>query len=58
LKTLDKVADEEQESKQCDLLRSVFGEDFPECKATSSASSTAVKTVFASAGVVGTSQGA
>ncbi|MDC9595178.1 nucleotidyltransferase domain-containing protein [Xenorhabdus sp. IM139775] len=58
LKTLDKVADEEQESKQCELLRSVFGEDFPECAATSSASSAAVKTVFAFAGVVGTSQGA
>ncbi|MEB8160766.1 nucleotidyltransferase [Citrobacter braakii] len=58
LKTLNKVADEEQESKQCELLRSVFGEDFPECAATSSASSNAVKTVFASSGVVGTSQGA
>ncbi|WP_226093287.1 cyclic GMP-AMP synthase DncV-like nucleotidyltransferase [Dickeya oryzae] len=58
LKTLDKVAEEEQEPKQCELLRSVFGEDFPVCAATSSASSTTIKTVFASAGVVGTSQGA
>ncbi|EGS9652838.1 nucleotidyltransferase [Salmonella enterica] len=58
LKTLDKVADEEQESKQCELLRNAFGEDFPECAETSSASSNVVKTVFASAGVVGTSQGA
>ncbi|HBA3612172.1 TPA: nucleotidyltransferase [Escherichia coli] len=58
LKILDKVADEDQESKQCELLRSVFGEDFPECAAASSTSSSTVKTVFASAGVVGTSQGA
>ncbi|WP_318351498.1 hypothetical protein [Klebsiella quasipneumoniae] len=32
-------------------LRNAFGEDFPECAETSSASSNAVKTVFASAGV-------
>ncbi|KZE26793.1 nucleotidyltransferase [Cronobacter sakazakii] len=58
LKNLDKVVDEEQESKQCELLRSEFGEDFPECTATLTASSSVVKTVFASSGVVGTSQGA
>ncbi|MNG98544.1 hypothetical protein D3C73_306080 [compost metagenome] len=61
LKTLDKVAGEEKESKQCELLRSVFGEDFPEHASSSTASvasSAAVKTVYASAGAVGTSQGA
>lgn len=58
LKTLNKVADEELESKQCELLQSVFGDDFPECAVTSSTSSNAVKTVFSSSGVVGTSQGA
>ncbi|EOD6839713.1 cyclic GMP-AMP synthase DncV-like nucleotidyltransferase [Salmonella enterica subsp. enterica serovar Newport] len=58
LKTLNKVADEEDESKQCVLLRSVFGDDFPECTSSSSASSVAKKTVYASAGAVGTSQGA
>ncbi|MDE1189291.1 MAG: hypothetical protein PW844_22965 [Pantoea sp.] len=28
LKTLDNVADEDQESKQCELLRGVFGDEF------------------------------
>ncbi|HHQ6576692.1 TPA: nucleotidyltransferase domain-containing protein [Serratia fonticola] len=64
LKTLDKVAVEDSESKQCELLRNVFGEDFPD-HASSSAVSTAsvtasigTNTVYASSGAVGTSQGA
>ncbi|WP_037587250.1 nucleotidyltransferase domain-containing protein [Stenoxybacter acetivorans] len=55
LRILDKTADEDQESKQCELLRSVFGEDFPECASKTSEN---VKTVFSTAGAVGTSQGA
>lgn len=67
LKTLDKVADENSESKQCELLRKVFGEDFPEHASTSTASavstasvvaSVGTNTVYASSGAVGTSQGA
>ncbi|UJR53394.1 nucleotidyltransferase domain-containing protein [Dickeya zeae] len=53
---LDKVAIEDKESKQCELLKDIFGDDFPEC--TTSASSASVKTVYANAGAVGTSQGA
>lgn len=55
--TLQKVIDETDESKQCNLLRTVFGEDFPEGSQSSSRNE-ATKVVFASAGSVGTSQGA
>ncbi|CDH34206.1 nucleotidyltransferase [Xenorhabdus bovienii] len=58
LDTLDKVASEESESKQCDLLRSVFGEDFPKSTSSNSTGSSSAKTVFATSGAVGTSQGA
>lgn len=58
LNILDKTANEENESKQCDLLRSVFGEDFPESTSSNSTGSSSAKTVFATAGAVGTSQGA
>jgi hypothetical protein len=55
--TLQKVIDETVESKQCDLLRSVFGEDFP-TSSQSNSKNEAAKVVFSSAGSVGTSQGA
>lgn len=55
--TLQQVIDEKDESQQCTLLRSVFGEDFPEGTQTSSQEN-ATKVVFSSAGSVGTSQGA
>ncbi|ENU46787.1 nucleotidyltransferase [Acinetobacter nosocomialis] len=55
--TLQKVIDETDESKQCGLLRTVFGDDFPESSQNSSKNE-AAKVVFASAGSVGTSQGA
>lgn len=55
--TLQQVIDEEDESKQCTLLRSVFGEDFPEGSPNNSKNA-AAKVVYPSAGSVGTSQGA
>lgn len=54
---LKKVLDESDESKQCDLLREIFGEDFPEGTKNNSKNEVA-KVVFPSAGSVGTSQGA
>lgn len=58
LKTLESVASEENESKQCDILRSEFGEDFPEDTSSLSSKSLSKNAVYATAGAVGTSQGA
>lgn len=55
--TLQKVIAETNESKQCELLRSVFGNDFPESTQNNSKNE-AAKVVFASSGSAGTSQGA
>ena len=55
--SLQTVIDETDESKQCSLLIGLFGDDFPEGANTNSAS-TARKTLFATSGAVGTSQGA
>ena len=43
--------------KQCEILKELFGEDFPDCEDASKADSFG-KRRFATAGVVGTSQGA
>lgn len=53
--SLQAVIAETDESKQCSLLIGLFGDDFPE--GTNNASA-ARKTVFATSGAVGTSQGA
>jgi len=53
--SLQTVSAETDESKQCSLLIGLFGDDFPE--GTNNASA-ARKTVFATSGAVGTSQGA
>jgi len=53
--SLQTVIDETDESKQCSLLIGLFGDDFPEGTNNTSA---ARKTVFATSGAVGTSQGA
>ncbi|WP_017891065.1 nucleotidyltransferase [Serratia sp. S4] len=55
---LRKVQNEESESKQCDMLITLFGEDFPTSSRASNASQNAGKALYATAGAVGTSQGA
>lgn len=55
--TLQQVIDEDNESKQCEKLIKIFGEDFPTCSSSNSSASSG-KTIFSSAGAVGTSQGA
>ncbi|MDC5143794.1 nucleotidyltransferase [Acinetobacter baumannii] len=55
--TLQDVIDTSDETEQCSLLIKVFGDDFPSNSNTNSASNTQ-KVQFATAGAVGTSQGA
>lgn len=58
LDTLNLVLNKENEQEQCELLRSVFGEDFPEVSKNTSSSSSQKIALFSESGVVGTSQGA
>ncbi|TKU68819.1 nucleotidyltransferase [Citrobacter sp. TBCS-14] len=58
LKTLESAVNEDDESKQCELLRSEFGEDFPEGKSTLPLKNMSKNAVYATSGAVGTSQGA
>lgn len=55
--SLQTVIDEIDESQQCSLLIELFGDDFPEGTSANNTSTTR-KAVFATAGAVGTSQGA
>lgn len=55
---LRQVQDEERESEQCNMLRKIFGDDFPTSSNSSSSSSNGSKAVYSTAGAVGTSQGA
>lgn len=61
LKSMErKLADtieEEDEKKQCRILKELFGDDFPDCEDTKK-SDNSNKCKFATAGAVGTSQGA
>lgn len=55
-KLADAIA-EADEKKQCEILQGVFGDDFPDCE-NSAKSESSDKRRFATAGAVGTSQGA
>lgn len=61
LKTMErKLADaieEDDEKKQCKILKDLFGDDFPDCE-DAKKSDNSDKRRFATAGAVGTSQGA
>ena len=55
-KLSDAIA-EEDEKKQCEILKDVFGEDFPDCESAKKSDASENRR-FATAGIVGTSQGA
>lgn len=54
---LSDAINEDDEKKRCEILRDLFGDDFPDCENEKKASKSD-KRVFATAGAVGTSQGA